>query len=251
MTAVERDLHGRRVLVTGGSRGLGRAMVTAFARRGADVVIASRKLDACQQAATEVSEQFGVQADPIACNVSNWSDCDALAGQVEERFGGVDVLVNNAGSSPLYPDLPSVTEELFDKVQAVNLKGPFRLSVLLGTAMAERGGGAIVNISSVEADRPYPDALPYAMAKAGLNAMTVGLSRALAPTVRVNSVMAGPFRTGVADSWPSGAEERLARRVTLRRIGEPDEITGAVLFLATDASSFCNGSVVTVDGGGR
>jgi NAD(P)-dependent dehydrogenase (short-subunit alcohol dehydrogenase family) len=175
------DLAGKVALVTGGSRGLGREMVLAFAERGADVVVASRKLDACEAVAREVADRFGRRAEPIAANVSDWAQCDALADAAHERFGRVDVLVNNAGLSPLYPRLEDVEEGLFDKVVAVNLKGPFRLTARIGARMAAGDGGSVVNVSSVAAVRPQPEYLAYAAAKAGLNALTEGFAKAYGP----------------------------------------------------------------------
>ena len=169
------ELEGKVALVTGGSRGLGAEMVRAFAAEGAHVAIASRKLASCEELAAEVSARHGVRALPVACNVSHWDECDALAEAVYAEFGAVDVLVNNAGLSPLYPSLDQVTEELFDKVIGVNLRGPFRLAALIGTRMAEGDGGAIINIGSIEAIRPQPGALPYAAAKAGLHVLSEGL----------------------------------------------------------------------------
>lgn len=240
-------------LVTGGSRGLGRAMVLAFAEAGADVVIASRKLDACEALSAEVTELTGRATYPFAANVSSWDDCDALATAAYERFGKVDVLVNNAGLSPLYPSLPEVSEALFDKVIGVNMKGPFRLTSLVGTRMAADGGGSIINISSVAAKRPTPIELPYAAAKAGLEALTVGFMHAFGPTVRVNTIQCGMFNTDIAKAWGSPEDiEKIAKRsIVLERIGEPEDVVGAALFLATDLSAFCTGATLTVDGGLR
>lgn len=246
-------LLGKVALVTGGSRGLGRSMVAAFAREGASVVIASRKLDACEALAREVSERFGVEALPVAANVSRWDDCDALAAAAHDRFGRVDVLVNNAGMSPLYPSLDQVTEALYDKVLGVNLKGPFRLTALVGTGMAEQGGGSIINISSIEAEKPEATALPYAAAKAGLEALTHGFAHAFGPTVRVNTIRCGMFRTDIAAAWgdPAAVDALARQRMALGRIGEPEDIVGAALYLATDASSYCTGATLRLDGGSR
>ncbi|NYJ08686.1 SDR family NAD(P)-dependent oxidoreductase [Petropleomorpha daqingensis] len=245
------ELRGRVVLVTGGSRGLGREMVLAFAERGASVVVASRKLDACRAVADEVAERFGVEALPVGVNVSDWAQCDRLVEAAYDRFGRVDVLVNNAGLSPLYPSLSEVSPELFDKVIGVNLRGPFRLTALIGERMAAADGGSVVNIGSVEAARPQPLALPYAAAKAGLHALTEGFARAYGPSVRVNTVQAGPFLTDIAQHWPPGLREEMEQHLVLGRCGEPAEIVGAVLFLATSASSYVTGSVLRVDGGWR
>src|SRR5436309_3519631 len=168
----EFDLAGRVALVTGGSRGLGKEIVLGLARAGADVVIASRKLDACEAVAEEVREATGRTALAHACHVGHWDQLDGLVGAAYDRFGTVDVLVNNAGMSPLYPDLMSVTEELYDKVFDGNLKGPFRLAVLVGTRMVDQDGGSISNVSSIGSLRPYGGIVPYAAAKAGVNTMT-------------------------------------------------------------------------------
>lgn len=245
------DLSGKVAVVTGGSRGLGKEMVLAFAEHGADVVIASRKLENCEALAKEVEERFGRRALPCACHVGYWDQVEGLAQAAYERFGRVDILVNNAGMSPLYDHIANVTEALYDKVLDVNLKGPFRLSALVGTRMAEGDGGSIINISSDAAVRPGPDVIAYAAAKAGLNAMTVGYARAFGPKVRVNCIMCGPFRTDISKAWNMPqTEKRVRARLALQRIGEPEEIVGAALYFASDASSYCTGAVLAVDGGG-
>jgi NAD(P)-dependent dehydrogenase (short-subunit alcohol dehydrogenase family) len=243
-------LDGKIALVTGGSRGLGREMVLAFAREGADVIIASRKLDSCEALAEEVVGRFGVRALPVACNVSDWEQCDALVERAYDAFGRVDVLVNNAGLSPLFGDLDAVDQALFDKVIAVNLRGPFRLSAAIGTRMAAGGGGSILNISSIAAIRPLPGYLPYAAAKAGVNVLTEGFAKAFGPKVRVNAIQAGPFLTDIADAWDLEAFERDAKEtMALGRGGEPSEVIGAALYFATEASSFATGAILRLDGG--
>ena len=246
------DLEDKVVLVTGGSRGLGREMVLAFAEHGADVVIASRKIGACEEVATEVRERFGRRALAVAANVSDWAQCDALAADACQEFGHVDVLVNNAGLSPLYPSLETLEEALFDKVIAINLKGPFRLTARIGAQMAAANGGTIINISSIGAIRPDPAFLPYAAAKAGLNAITEGFARAYGPAVRVNGIMAGMFATDISKAWDRDAVDQHARNTfALQRVGEPHEIVGAALYLASDASSYCTGAILRLDGGTR
>ena len=214
---------------------------------GADVVIASRKQDACDELAAEVSRATSRRALPIACHVGRWPDLDQLVEQVYAEMGTVDVLVNNAGMSPVYRSMPDVSEELFDKVIAVNLKGPFRLSALVAPRMA--AGGSIINISSVAAIRPTPAELPYAAAKSALDVLTVGFAQAYGPNVRVNTIMAGPFLTDISKAWDLDAFAEIAAHYPLRRGGEPHEIVGAALFLASDASSYTTGTVVRVDGG--
>src|SRR5881394_4315207 len=243
------SLKGKVALVTGGSRGLGREMVLAFAGAGADVVIASRKKEVCDEVAAEVEKTTGQRALAVACHVGKWAELDALAETAYAEFGHVDVLVNNAGMSPLYPSLVDVSEELFDKVIGVNLKGPFRLSALVGARMVEGDGGSIINVSSVAAIKPTPVELSYAAAKAGLDALTAGFALAYGPKVRVNTIMAGPFLTDISKAWDLKAFEEGAKRFPLRRGGQPDEIAGAALYLASDASSFTTGAVLRVDGG--
>jgi len=243
------DLTGKVALVTGGSRGLGRAMALGFAEAGADVVVASRKLDACRAVAAEV-EATGRRALAVAANVSRWEELDGLVDAAYGAFGRVDVLVNNAGSSLLYPDLGQVTEALWDKVVGLNLKGPFRLTALVGPRMVADGGGSIINVSSTGSIRPMPFMLPYDAAKAGLNALTAGFAHAYGPTVRVNCIMAGPFLTDVAKDWDmAGFEAEVERRHALRRGGRPEEIVGSALYFASDESSYTTGAVLRVDGG--
>jgi len=251
------DLTGRVAVVTGGSRGLGREMVLAFAEQGADVVIASRKVDACEALAAEITDRFGRRALPVAYHAGRWADADRLYETVYDTFGRCDVLVNNAGMSPLYPSVDTVSEELYDKVMDVNLKGPFRLSALVGTRMAgaDHGGsdgGSIIFVSSIASHRPSPDELVYGAAKAGLNNLTYGLARTLGPTVRVNCIAPGPFLTDISKAWDLDAFEQSARSgFALGRGGQPHEIVGTALYLASDASSYTTGTVIDVDGGPR
>ena len=243
------NLEGKVALVTGGSRGLGREMVLAMARAGADVAITSRKVDRCKAVADEVMTTTGRRAFVHGCHVGHWDEIEALVDATYAELGRVDVLVNNAGMSPLYPDLASVSEELFDKVVSVNLKGPFRLAALVGPRMAEGDGGSIINVSSVAAIRPSPVELPYGAAKAGLDALTIGFAQAYGPKVRVNSIQCGPFYTDISDAWDKEQAAKTFATYPLGRGGEPHEIVGTVLYLASDASSFTTGTVLRVDGG--
>ncbi len=242
-------LEGRVALVTGGSRGLGREMVRALARAGADVVITSRKQEACQKLAEEVTAETGRRAFAYGCHVGHWDELDGLVEATYERFGRLDVLVNNAGMSPLFGGLEAVSEELFDKVIGVNLKGPFRLTALAGARMKAAGSGVVINVSSVSAVRPVPAELPYSAAKAGLQSLTSGFAQSLGPEVRVNTLMAGPFLTDISKAWDMESFAAAARRYPLQRAGDPGEVVGAALFLATDASSFVSGALLSVDGG--
>jgi NAD(P)-dependent dehydrogenase (short-subunit alcohol dehydrogenase family) len=215
------DLTGKVAVVTGGSRGIGRSIAQGFAEAGASVVIASRKLDACERAAAEVTSSTGAQAIPIACHVGRWDDCDALSERVYEDFGRCDVLVNNAGMSPLYPDLVSITEEYYDKVASVNLKGPFRLSAAIGTRMVQGEGGSIINVSTIGSLRPRAHELVYACAKAGLNALTVGLAEAFGPTVRANAILPGAIATDITKAWSAEVTRAATEGVPLGPMGTP------------------------------
>lgn len=247
---MEAALDGRVAVVTGGSRGLGLAMSHAFADAGATVVVASRKAQACVAVADELTARTGRPAMGTACHVGRWEDCDRLIDDVMDRYGRIDVLVNNAGVSPLYPSLADIGEELFDKVLAVNLRGAFRLSSLAGPIMAAGDGGSIINISSIAAVQPAPTELPYAAAKAGLNALTLGMARAFGPTVRVNAIMPGMFLTDISKAWDPDEFTRVVQYdIPLRRGGEPHEVVGAALYLATDVSSYTTGAVIKIDGG--
>jgi hypothetical protein len=248
MTAKEMfDLSRKVAVVTGGSRGIGRAIAECYAEAGADVMIASRKLDACEQAAAEISATTGRRVEAAACHVGHWDDCDRLIDETLERFGRLDILVNNAGMSPLYSSLVEISEELYDKTLGVNLKGPFRLGVRAGAYMIDHDGGSIINVGTVGSLLAGPTELPYCCAKAGLNALTVGLADAYAPKVRVNAILPGPFRTDITNAWTPAQRE--GRYVPLGRIGEPEEIAGLALYLASPSASFTTGAIIRVDGG--
>jgi NAD(P)-dependent dehydrogenase (short-subunit alcohol dehydrogenase family) len=239
------DLSGKTALVTGGSRGLGLQMVRAFAEHGADIVIASRKLDACEAAADEV-RAMGRRALAVSAHVGRWDEIDRLIEAAYAEFGRIDILVNNAGMSPRQPS-HEVTEALFDSVMNLNFKGPFRLASQIAKRMADGDGGVIINVSSSGALTPLPAVVPYSGAKAALNAMTVSFAHEYGPKVRVNTISAGPFLTDIAKAWPAEARERSNN--ALGRPGRPEEVVTTALYLASPASSFTTGAIVRVDGG--
>lgn len=239
------DLTGKVVLVTGGSRGLGLEMVRAFAKAGADLIISSRKLDACEAVAQEV-RKLGRRALPFAAHAAKWAEIDLLIEAAYAEFGRIDILVNNAGMSPAVPS-HEVTEQLFDSVVGLNFKGPFRLASQVAHRMNQADGGVIINISSSGALMPLPAVVPYSGAKAALNAMTVSMAREYGPKVRVNTISAGPFLTDISKAWTE--EARQHSNNALGRPGRPEEIVTAALYLASPMSSFTTGSIVRVDGG--
>ena len=239
------DLIGKVVLVTGGSRGLGLEMVRAFAKAGADLIISSRKLDACEAVAQEV-RKLGRRALPFAAHAAKWAEIDQLIEAAYGEYGRIDILVNNAGMSPAVPS-HDVTEQLFDSVVGLNFKGPFRLASQVAHRMNQAEGGVIINISSSGALMPLPAVVPYSGAKAALNAMTVSMAREYGPKVRVNTISAGPFLTDISKAWTE--EARQHSNNALGRPGRPEEIVTAALYLASPMSSFTTGSIVRVDGG--
>jgi NAD(P)-dependent dehydrogenase (short-subunit alcohol dehydrogenase family) len=244
------DLTGKIALVTGGSRGLGRQMVLAFADHGADVMIVSRKMAQCEELAEEV-RAMGRRAFPYAANAGDWQQIEGMVEAAYAHYGRVDILVNNAGLSPLYPSLHDVDEALFDKVFNVNLKGPFRATAMVGKRMAEGHGGSIINVSSTASFIPNPTTAPYGAAKWALNHMTTTFAMEYGPKVRVNCIVPGPFETDISVGWfhSEEFEARAQSRIALKRGAQPEEIIGAALYLASDASSFTTGTTLRVDGG--
>jgi NAD(P)-dependent dehydrogenase (short-subunit alcohol dehydrogenase family) len=239
------DLTGKVALVTGGSRGLGRQMVRAFAENGADVIIASRKLETCEEAAQEV-RALGRRALAHSAHVGKWSDIDGLIDAAYKEFGRIDILVNNAGMSPRIAS-HEMPESLFDSIVNLNFKGPFYLGAQVAKRMMDGDGGVIINVSSSGALVPLPAVVPYSGAKAALNAMTVSFAHEYGPKVRVNTISAGPFLTDIANAWTPEAREKSDN--ALGRPGRPEEIVTAALFLASPHSSFTTGAIVRVDGG--
>jgi NAD(P)-dependent dehydrogenase (short-subunit alcohol dehydrogenase family) len=248
--AAQYDFTGKVVLITGGSRGLGHAMALGFGECGAKLAIASRKIDSCEATVAEL-RALGSDGSAHAAHVGKWADCDRLVEEVYARWGRIDVLVNNAGLSPVVPSSLETSEDLFDKVIGVNLKGPFRLTSLIGPRMVAGDGGAVINISSTSSIRPAPDTAPYSAAKAGLNILTVAFAQEYGPKVRVNAIMAGPFHTDISKSWSrtEGFTKAARAEFPLQRAGDPPEIVGAALYLASGASSYTTGSIITIDGG--
>lgn len=239
------DLTGKVALITGGSRGLGLEMVRGFAAHGADVIIASRKLDNCEKAAEEV-RAMGRRALAVSTHAAKWDEIDKLIEVSYAEFGRIDILVNNAGMGPRVPS-HEVTEKLFDSVVGLNFKGPFRLASQIGKRMMDGDGGTIINISSTGGAMPLPSVVPYGCAKAALNAMTLSLAHEYGPKVRVNTLSAGPFLTDIAKAWEPEAREKSNN--ALGRPGNPEEVVTSALYLASPSSSFTTGTMLRVDGG--
>ena len=249
MTIPSLSAAGKVAVVTGGSKGLGRAMALGFAEAGAEVVVASRKLEACEAVAAEI-RALGRRALAVACHVGDWDQCAALVDAAVAEFGRIDILVNNAGIAPVPPSLLDVTSELFDKTIAVNLKGPLRLTALATQHMA--AGGAVINISSKASLHPTSFTVVYAAAKAGVNALTSAAADEFGRRgIRVNAIVCGTFHT---DSFQMSAptpemQAAMAASTTLGRIASVDEIVGTALYLASDASSYLTGQLLVLAGG--
>jgi NAD(P)-dependent dehydrogenase (short-subunit alcohol dehydrogenase family) len=249
------DLTGKVALVTGATRGIGNSMARGLALAGADVVVTGRKQDACDAAAKEIAERTGRQALGVACHMGDWDQIEALVARAYERFDRLDVLVNNAGINPGFATLENVTREFWDKVYDVNLKGPMRLAALVAPRMGEAGGGSIVNVITVGAYFGGAGVGVYTSAKAALLNLTRVMATEWAPVnVRVNALAPGPFATDMmkgAESVVPGFSEGAAAATLQKRVADPDEIIGSVLYLASDASSYVTGSDLIVAGGMR
>jgi NAD(P)-dependent dehydrogenase (short-subunit alcohol dehydrogenase family) len=246
------DLTGKVALVTGGSRGLGRAMSLGLADAGARVVVASRTLRACESVVTEI-QALGREALAVDCNMRDWAAIDRLAERTYSRFGRCDVLVNNAGIMQTPSPLVQTDSALFDEFFEVNVKGPMRLATQVAPRMGAAGGGSIINVISIGGLKPGPNLGMYCSSKAALQALSRVMAAEWAPLkVRVNALAPGPFRTDMMEDMDERIPGFIQHSVSTnmqKRMAEPDEIVGAVLFLASDASSFVTAQTLSVCGG--
>jgi NAD(P)-dependent dehydrogenase (short-subunit alcohol dehydrogenase family) len=246
------DMTGKVAIVTGGGRGLGKAISLGLAGAGADVVVASRKLPACREVAQQI-EALGRQSLAVTCDISQWNDLDSLVEETYQRFGRCDALVNNAGVTQGPLPLTETSSEFFDQLYGVNVKGPMRLASLLAPRMGESGGGTIVNVITIGAIKPGGYLGMYCSSKAAMHALTRVMAEEWAPLgVRVNAIAPGPFQTDMMDDLEKntpGFTELSANSTVLKRVADPGEIVGAVLYLASDASSFVTAETLSVAGG--
>jgi dehydrogenase/reductase SDR family protein 4 len=235
-------------LVTGGSRGIGRAIAQLFAREGARVVICGRK----QETLDEVAREIGPGVAGIACHVGRLEQLTALRDRTLEQFGHIDILVNNAGTNIVVGPAASLDESAFDKMIEINLKSVFRLTNLVAPGMCQRGSGAIVNIASIAGLYPQHHGMLYSMTKAALIMMTRSYARELGPSgVRVNAIAPGLIQTQLSEYyWRDPAQqESVVSRQPVRRLGQPEEVAEAALLLASSRGSFITGQTLVVDGG--
>ena len=247
------DLTGRVAVVTGSTKGIGRAVALGLAEAGASVVVSSRKQDLCDQVAAEIASTTGVQTFGLACHVGDWDAIPAFVDAVVERFGRIDVLVNNAGISPSRAGVSDMTLDLWRKIFAVNLEGPVRMSQCVAPVMRDHGGGSIINIGSMAGYHGGSAVSAYGASKAAL----LNISRTMAQEwvgwgVRVNVLSPGPFASDMvegAERNAPGFKDMIAGGTLMNRVAEPEEIVGPVLYLASDASSFVTGDDISASGG--
>ena len=245
------DLTGRVALVTGASRGIGEAIAKAYAQQGARVVVSSRKQEACDEVAQEIVAAGG-EAVALACHIGDMEALNRLFAEVERRFGRLDVLVNNAATNPYYGHILDTDLGAYQKTVDVNIRGYFFASILGGRLMRKGGGGSIINVASVNAVRPGPQQGIYSITKGAVLNMTKSFARECGPDgIRCNAILPGLIRTKFAGALLKD-EAQLKHYVgnnPLRRVGEPQDLAGAAVFLASDASSYVTGEFLVVDGG--
>ncbi len=247
------SLTGKVALITGSSRGIGRATALGFARAGAEVVVTSRKLPDLEEVAEEI-RGLGRKSLAVAAHIGRMDELNTLVTKVKEEFGRIDILVNNAGTSPAATPMLDLDERLWDAIMNLNLKGLVFLSQAVARVMKEHDGGKIINVASIDGLRPEP--MPngtYAISKAAVIMATKVMAVEWAQyNIRVNAVAPGNVHTRLGDSRfevIAGYEEELVKRTPMKRIAEPDEMLGAMIYLASDASSFVTGETIVVDGG--
>lgn len=249
------DLTDRVSVITGATKGLGRSMAQGLAEAGSDVVIVSRKAELCEAVAREIEESTGRRALPLACHMGDWSAIPALVDRVYEEFGKIDVLVNNAGIHPSPSTVVDMSEEYFDKLCSVNLKGPIRLASLVAPRMGEQGGGSIINVATIGAYSAGPGVGTYT----GLKAALLNFNKTMAAEwvsmgVRVNALSPGPFLTEMMKGtakYDASFVDRSGEATLMGRVADPDEVIGLTLFLASDASAYVTGEDYAIAGGMR
>jgi NAD(P)-dependent dehydrogenase (short-subunit alcohol dehydrogenase family) len=250
-------LKGKVAVITGGGRGIGQAIAFAFAKAGAKVVITSRKAQDLEATANEI-KAFGGEAFPLPAHLGKIDEIKKMINTAMEKFGRIDILVNNAGASPAMGSVLECDDRLWDKLMDINLKGAYFVSQAAANIMVKQGGGKIINIASVDGFTPEHGLSIYSISKAGIRMLTKAFaSELIAFNIQVNTIAPGPISTKMMNShWgnlpPEEAQkvkEAMEKMLPSGRIGNPDEIAGAALYLASDASSYTTGAEIVVDGG--
>ncbi len=245
------SLTGKTALITGASRGIGEAIAICLAKQGAFCILVSRKVEDLTVVENKIREKGG-KAASLPCNVGNMDQIKELMTQVEEKYGKLDILINNAAANPYFGEMINAEEWAWDKTNAVNLKGPFFMIQHAAKLMQKSGGGSIVNIASVNGVQPSLFQGIYSITKAGLITLTRAYARELAGhNIRVNALLPGLTDTKFASAITGNEDIKnmILPQIPMNRIAEPEEMTGAILFLVSDASSYTTGSCITCDGG--
>jgi NAD(P)-dependent dehydrogenase (short-subunit alcohol dehydrogenase family) len=247
------DLTGKVAIVTGSTKGIGRAMASGLARAGATVVVSSRKQDLCNEVARQIETETGSEVLGLACHVGEWDAIPTFVDAVHERFGHIDVLVNNAGITPTRLTVSEITHDVWQKIFSVNVEGPLRMAQCVAPLMRDHGGGSIVNIASMAAYSGGPGVCAYGASKAALVNLTKSMAQEWMPwNIRVNVLSPGPFLSEMvegAERNAPGFKAMIANGTLMKRVADPAEIVGPVLYLASDASSFVTGDDISVSGG--
>jgi dehydrogenase/reductase SDR family member 4 len=245
------DLKGKVAILTGASKGIGEAMAYILAEAGAKVVVSSRKQEAVDEVANEMKAK-GYEATAIACHVGEMAQLKHLADKTIEMYGGVDILVNNAATNPVFGPILNTDESAFDKIMQVNVKAPFELAKLCYPSMKARGGGSIINISSIGGLSPEPLLGIYSVSKASLVMLTKVMAKEWGrDNIRANVVCPGLIQTKFSEALWKNEEmlQKSVKHLPIARIGQTEDLAGVALFLASDASAYVTGAVYTVDGG--
>jgi NAD(P)-dependent dehydrogenase (short-subunit alcohol dehydrogenase family) len=247
------DLTGKVAIVTGSTKGIGRALASGLAQAGATVVVSSRKQDLCDQVAHEIEAETERTALGLACHVGDWDSIPGFVQTVHNRFGHIDVLVNNAGITPSRLTVSDITRDVWQKIFSVNVEGPLRMAQCVAPLMRDHGGGSIVNIASMAAYSGGPGVCAYGASKAALVNLTKSMAQEwVSWNIRVNVLSPGPFISEMvegAERNAPGFKDLIANGTLMKRVADPAEIVGPVLYLASDASSFVTGDDISVSGG--